>query len=112
MGSESAYLEDHSRNWREWRESLKRVLEETGHRFRWAELERPIGGFRRARVHVTDESGIAMTLTWFQPWCGDRIESIEISLRSRGPGFCGLIARYIANWGFRPSADPPKFHRV
>ena len=71
---ESPYLEDHSHNWRAWRESLKRVLEETGHTFRWAELETPIGGFRRARVHVTDETGIATTLIWFQPWSGNRID--------------------------------------
>ena len=68
------YLEDISPNYRAWRESLIKVMMSGDYKFRWAELERPIGGFRRARLHVTDETGIPMTLTWFQPWRGDRID--------------------------------------
>jgi len=74
MSRKIEYLEDISPNYRTWRESLKRVLEETGHRFRWSELERPIGGYRRARVHVTDETGNDVTLSWLQPWRGNRID--------------------------------------
>ena len=45
-----------------------------GYTIRWAELERPIGGFRRAGLHVTDETGNDVTLTWLQPWRGNRID--------------------------------------
>jgi len=44
------------------------------YKFRWAEMERPIGGHRRARLHVTDETGSDVTLSWLQPWRGDRID--------------------------------------
>ncbi|HVH61609.1 MAG TPA: hypothetical protein VM709_14805, partial [Candidatus Sulfotelmatobacter sp.] len=65
------YLEDISDNYRAWREAQIEIVKE-GYKIRRASLERPIGGFRRARVHVTDETGTAKTLIWFQPWRGDR----------------------------------------
>jgi hypothetical protein len=68
------YLEHISPNYRAWREALIQVMMSGNYKLRSAELERPIGGFRRASVHVTDETGIPMTLTWFQPWRGDRID--------------------------------------
>ena len=71
---EIEYLEDISPNYRAWRESLIKVMMSGNYKLRSAELERPIGGFRRARVHLTDETGNNVTLTWFQPWSGDRID--------------------------------------
>ena len=67
------YLDEISPNYRAWREAQIEVVKQ-GYEIRWAELERPIGGYRRARLHVTDETGIPMTLTWSQPWTGDRID--------------------------------------
>ena len=68
------YLEDISPNYRAWRESLIKVMMSGDYKFRWAELERPIGGFRRASVHLTDETGNDVTLSWLQPWRGNRID--------------------------------------
>lgn len=70
---ESPCLEYHSWNWREWREAQIEIVKQ-GYKIRRAWLERPVSGFRRATVHVEDETGIPMTLTWFQPWSGDRID--------------------------------------
>ena len=67
------YLDEISPNYRAWREAQIEIVKQ-GYTIRWASLERPVGGFRRATVHVTDETGIPMTLTWFQPWSGDRID--------------------------------------
>ena len=67
------YLEDISPNYRAWREAQIEIAKQ-GYTLRRAELERPIGGYRRARVHVTDETGNDVTLSWLQPWRGDRID--------------------------------------
>lgn len=67
------YLDEISPNYRAWREAQIEVVKQ-GYKIRCASLERPVGGFRRATVHVTDETGIATTLIWFQPWSGDRID--------------------------------------
>jgi hypothetical protein len=65
------YLEDDSHTWAAWREALIQKILKQGYTIRWAELERPIGGYRRASVHVIDETGIPMTLVWLQPWCAE-----------------------------------------
>jgi hypothetical protein len=65
------YLDEISPNYRAWREALIQKVLKQGYTVRWAELERPIGGYRRARAHVTDETGIDVTLSWLQPWCTD-----------------------------------------
>lgn len=67
------YLDETSENYRAWREAQIEIVKQ-GYMIRSASLERPVGGFRRARVHVTDETGTAKTLIWFQPWSGDRID--------------------------------------
>ena len=67
------YLDEISQNYRSWREAQIEIVKQ-GYTIRWASLERPIDGFRRATAHVTDETGTAKTLIWFQPWRGDRID--------------------------------------
>lgn len=67
------YLEDISYNYRAWREAQIDIVKQ-GYTFHSASLERPVGGFRRATVHVMDETGILVTLTWFQPWRGSHID--------------------------------------
>ena len=67
------YLDEISPNYRAWREAQIEVVKQ-GYKIRRAWLERPDGGFRRATVHVADETGTAKTLIWFQPWRGDRID--------------------------------------
>ena len=44
------YLEDISPNYRAWREALIQVMMSGNYKLRSVELERPIGGFRRARL--------------------------------------------------------------
>lgn len=67
------YMEDISDNYRAWREAQIEVVKQ-GYKIRRACLERPVGGFRRATVHVTDGIGTTKTLVWWQPWRGDRID--------------------------------------
>ena len=67
------YLNEISPNYRAWREAQIEIVKQ-GYTIQRAWLERPVGGFRRATVHVTDETGTAKTLIWFQPWRGDRID--------------------------------------
>lgn len=67
------YLEAVGPNYRAWREALIQTAKQ-GYKIRWAELERPIGGYRRARVHVTDKTGNDATLSWLQPWRGNRVD--------------------------------------
>ena len=64
------YLDEISPNYRAWREAQIEIVKQ-GYTIRSASLERPVGGFRRARVHVKDETGIPMTLIWLQPWCAE-----------------------------------------
>lgn len=64
------YLDEINPNYSLWRNAQIEVVKQ-GYTIRWASLERPIGGFRRARVYVTDETGNDLTLTWLQPWCAE-----------------------------------------
>lgn len=64
------YLDEISQNYRAWREAQIKIVKQS-YTIRSASLERPIGGFRRARAYVTDETGNDLTLTWLQPWRGE-----------------------------------------
>ena len=67
------YLDEISPNYRAWREAQIEIVKR-GYKIRRAWLERPIGGFRRATVHATDETGNDLTFTWLQPWRGNRFD--------------------------------------
>ena len=64
------YLDEISPNYRAWREAQIEIVKQ-GYTIRWASLERPVGGFRRARVYTTDKTGNDLTFTWLQPWCAE-----------------------------------------
>lgn len=66
------YLDEISQNYRAWREAQIKIVKQ-GYTIRLTLLERPVGGFRRARVYATDETGNDLTLTWLQPWCGEDV---------------------------------------
>lgn len=66
------YLDEIDPNYRAWRETQIEIVKQ-GYTIRSSSLERPIGGFRRARAYVTDETGNNLTLGWLQPWTGSRV---------------------------------------
>lgn len=66
------YLDEIDPNYRAFREAQIEIVKQ-GYTIRSASLERPIGGFRRARAYVTDETGNNLTLAWLQPWRGQDV---------------------------------------